>query len=161
VSVRVGGTPSGDLLLVQGPLALNWGRRKWGVLPRIENGSVTGSSPVTPGRVALWVRQGIGVEGRTDWVFVKVYTHGCQEANFDVVLDGSLHEALRAALDGERYRLHYVTAREVFNLVKAAEAGRSGDPNPYRDFILPPPPVAGKPANQPVFAGTLRRGTRE
>ena len=38
-------------------------------------------------------------------------------------------------------KLHYVTAREVFNLVKAAEAGKSGDPNPFRDFVLPPPQI--------------------
>src|SRR3546814_20317333 len=43
--------------------------------------------------------------------------------------------------DGERYVLHYVTAREVHNIIKAAEAGHGGDPNDYRDFILPPPAV--------------------
>lgn len=41
--------------------------------------------------------------------------------------------------DGERYVLHYVTAREVYNIIKAAEAGRSGNPNDYRDYLLPPP----------------------
>src|SRR3546814_17982821 len=43
--------------------------------------------------------------------------------------------------DGERYVLHYVTAREVHNHIKAAEAGHGGDPNDYRDFIPPPPPL--------------------
>jgi hypothetical protein len=33
-----------------------------------------------------------------------------------------------------------VTAREMYNIVKAAEAGHSGDPARYRDFELPPPP---------------------
>jgi len=87
--------------------------------------------------VALWVRQRIGVAGRPDWVFVKVHTHGCQERNFDAALDGTLHEALQRL----PHKLHYVTAREVFNLVKAAEAGQHGDPNRLRDFVLPPPPV--------------------
>jgi hypothetical protein len=36
--------------------------------------------------------------------------------------------------------LHYVTAREVYNIIKAAEAGKGGDPNAWRDYILPPPP---------------------
>ena len=31
--------------------------------------------------------------------------------------------------DGTNYVLHYVSAREVYNIVKAAEAGKSGDPN--------------------------------
>jgi hypothetical protein len=37
------------------------------------------------------------------------------------------------------FRLHYVTAREAFNIVKAAEAGHSGNPDDFRDFVLPPP----------------------
>jgi hypothetical protein len=34
--------------------------------------------------------------------------------------------------------LHYVTAREAYNLVKAAEAGCTGDPEQYRDYLIPP-----------------------
>jgi hypothetical protein len=37
------------------------------------------------------------------------------------------------------FRLHYVTAREAYNIARAAEAGHSGDPNDYRDFLVPPP----------------------
>src|SRR3546814_14546559 len=51
--------------------------------------------------------------------------------------------------DGERYVLHYVTAREVHNIIKAAEAGHGVDPNDYRDFILPPPRLS--------FPGQRRR----
>ena len=131
VDVRVGGQPTGDLLIVQGPLALNWRRRK------IENADVAGYSPATSDRVKLWIDQQIGVKGRPDWVFVKVHTNGCQERNFDAALDGSLHEILGQL----PVKLHYVTAREMFNLIKAAEAGKTGDPNQFRDFILPPPPI--------------------
>ena len=137
IDVRVGGKAEGDLLLVQGPLALNWRSRKFGLIPRIENGDVARYSPATPDRIDLWVRQRIGVVGRPDWVFVKVHTHGCQERNFRAVLDDRLHEALQRL----PYKLHYVTARELYNLVKAAEAGQQGDPNQLRDFLLPPPPV--------------------
>ena len=42
------------------------------------------------------------------------------------------------------YRLHYVTAREAFNIAKAAEAGHSGNPDDYRDFLHP------KPANRAI-----------
>lgn len=41
--------------------------------------------------------------------------------------------------DGVRHVLHYVTARETYNIVKAAEAGLEGDPGQYRDHVLPPP----------------------
>jgi hypothetical protein len=45
-------------------------------------------------------------------------------------------EIARRFNDGRCYRLHYVTAREMANLVLAAEAGEGGDPNQYRDYRL-------------------------
>ena len=44
--------------------------------------------------------------------------------------------------DGKRWRLHYVTAREMYNIAIAAMDGRTGNPDSYRDYVLPPPPVA-------------------
>jgi len=61
------------LMLVQGPLAPNWRRRKWGVLPRLENGSITEANPPTSIRVDLWVRQNVHVRGRSSWTFAKVH----------------------------------------------------------------------------------------
>ncbi|WP_395120367.1 hypothetical protein ACFCQI_05455 [Rhodanobacter sp. FW102-FHT14D06] len=144
VPVRVGGTPSGDLMIVQGPLGLNWRERKFGVLPRIENADVRRGCPPTPERVDAWVKTGIHVEGRPEWVFVKVHTHGTQERDMDTLLGDAaqrMHQHLeRAYNDGKRYVLHYVTARETYNIIKAAEAGHRGDPHAFRDFLLPPPP---------------------
>ena len=138
--VRVGCPPRGDLMIIQGPLTLNWRRRKYGVLPRIENGDVSASHPPSPMRTDLWVRERIGVRWREEWVFVKVHTHGAKEDNAAVVL-GRETDAMYADLetrynDGTRFRLHYVTARELYNIVKAAEAGESGDPGQYRDYLL-------------------------
>jgi hypothetical protein len=47
--------------------------------------------------------------------------------------------AMGAAWNRPPLRLHYVTAREAFNVAKAAEAGHAGNPADYRDFVLPPP----------------------
>jgi hypothetical protein len=44
--------------------------------------------------------------------------------------------------DGLRFVLHYVSAREMFNIALAGMHGRSGNPNEYRDYALPPPAVA-------------------
>lgn len=145
VDVRVGGQPSGDLLIIQGPVALNWRQRKWGLLPRIENADIAGGTLPTPSRIDLWVRQRISVIGKPDWVFVKVHTHGCQERNFTTGF-GEWADRMHTYLeqhynDGTRYQLHYVTAREMYNLVKAAEAGQDGPPMAYRDFLLAPPPA--------------------
>jgi hypothetical protein len=127
--VAVGQRPCGDLLMIQGPLAPNWKWRKWGVLPRLENGELSGDNPPTPLRADLWIRQHIHVKGRPDWVFVKLHTHGAQERNMQVLLDGKWGETLsyleREYNDGQRYQLHYVTAREMFATIKAAERGES------------------------------------
>jgi hypothetical protein len=34
--------------------------------------------------------------------------------------------------------LHYVSAREAFNIAMAAMAGKEGDPGQYRNFLFPP-----------------------
>ncbi len=143
VPVRVGGEASGDLMIVQGPLGLNWRQRKFGLIPRIENADVRRGCPPTPERVDAWVRTGIHVEGRPEWVFVKVHTHGTQERDMDTLL-GAPADAMHAHLesvynDGRNFVLHYVTAREVYNIIKAAEAGQTGNPDTYRNYVLPPP----------------------
>ena len=130
-------------MIVQGPLGLNWRWRKFGIMPRIENADVRRSSPPRPDRTDLWVRTGIHVVGRPEWVFVKVHTHGLQEGDIDVLL-GAPTDALFRDLedrynDGQRYVLHYVTARETYNIIKAAEAGHAGNPNDYRNFVVPAP----------------------
>src|SRR2546423_8037912 len=84
--------------------------------PRIENSAVTADDPGTPARVRSWVRQGIHVAGRPEWVFVKVHTHGAPEKQAASLLgDGgrAMHTELTTRFnDGQRWRLHYVTARE-------------------------------------------------
>ena len=140
IDVEVGKDPVGDLMIIQGPLALNWRNRKWGILPHIENGDISAGNPPSRHRIDLWIKQGISVKGREDWVFVKIHTHGTQERNIPVVL-GKPADQMFAYLenkynDGENFVLHYVTAREMFNIVKAAEAGRQGNPTWYRDYVL-------------------------
>lgn len=141
--VRVGGGACGDLMLIQGPLGLNWRKRKFGVIPSIENADVRGGQPPSPGRVDDWVSTGVHVEGRPEWVFVKIHTHGTQEADMDTLLGAptdAMHDYLeRVYNDGKNFVLHYVSAREAYNIAKAAEAGMTGNPHDYRDYQLPAP----------------------
>ncbi len=127
-----------ELLLVQGPLGLNWRRRKMGVLPRIENADLTGANPPTALRLDLWQECNVHVEGRPDWLFVKLHTHGAIERNSGMLLGEPMrafhrHLAERAASD-EGFHFHYVSAREMVNILHAAEAGKSGSPGAFRDF---------------------------
>jgi hypothetical protein len=82
----------------------------------------------------------VHVKGRDEVVFVKVHTHGAQELNMRMLFDYGL-ERLYSLLenhwnDGEKYQLHYMTAREMFNVVKALERGESGNPGLFRDYLL-------------------------
>ena len=145
VDAEVRRPASGDLLIVQGPLALNWKNRRWGVMPRIENADVRAGYLPTADRVDLWVNQHVHVRGRPEWVFVKVHTHGTQDRDIDALL-GAPVDAMFSHLeakynDGKQYVLHYVNSREQFNIIKAAEDGRSGDPHQYRNYLLPKPPM--------------------
>lgn len=143
VNVEVSKKPSGDLMIIQGPLCLNWRKRKALILPGIENGNIASDNPPTSHRVDLWIKQHIHVRGRPDWVFVKVYTHGAQDRNYEAFLGtegllSRLYSYLESAYnDGDKYMLHYVTAREMYNIIKAAEAGEWGELDHYRDYIVP------------------------
>lgn len=135
------------LLLIQGPLGFNWSRRKWGFLPGLDAADISAANPPVPSRADLWARQCVHVPGRPEWVFVKAHTHGCKGRNTEMLLGGGmdgLHERLRSAYGGGRgWKLHYVTAREMYNIVRAAEDGLSGDPNDYRDYEVCAPPCRG------------------
>jgi hypothetical protein len=93
---------------------------------------------LTKDRIDLWVGSNIHVKGKPDWLFIKIHTHGTQEQDTDTLL-GKPFEAMCQYLDekyndGENYVLHYVSVREMFNIVKAAESGRIGNPNEYREL---------------------------
>jgi hypothetical protein len=141
---RVGETFSDRVLMIEGPLALQVRAARRFV--RIENADVTGANPATPARVSSWVGQNIHVQDRPEWVFVKIHTHGAQEAHSDALLGQGarrLHHVLQARYnDGTRWALHYLTAREMYNVAIAAMAGRTGNPGDYRNYLLEPPPVA-------------------
>ena len=119
--------PPDSLLLVQGPLALDWRRPKWRFLPRLENGTLQGNQPPTLDRLPLWLAAGVSVVGRPDWRFVKLHTHGALEKNAEVLLGEPtrcFHESLAVyARQTPGFEYYYVTAREAAALVHQAEAG--------------------------------------
>jgi hypothetical protein len=143
VDVKVGGKPWGDLMLINGPLMLNWKQRKLGFMPRVENADIRTSNPPTKERIDLWVNANVHVKGQENWRFIKIHTHGTQDKDMDILLGNpveKMHEYLNDKYnDGTNYKLHYVSSREVYNIIKAAEAGEVGDPNKYRNFELPKP----------------------
>ena len=143
VALQVGVKPVGDLLIFQGPLLLVPTARPAKLFLEVENAEIHAAVPVTPRRVDAWMRANIHVEGRPEWRFIKIHTHGAStKADADEILGPELDQALtyleKAYNDGTHYVLHYVTAREAFNVARAAADNRQGDPRQYYDYLIPP-----------------------
>jgi hypothetical protein len=140
--VRVGGEANGDLMLVQGPLGIRK-KTKYGFpfFPAIEAAELQAPTTLTLDRVKTWIKANVHVKGRPEWIFVKLHTHGAMHRNFNhnfgEMVDRfftDLESVYNNPRDGH---LHYVTAREMYNIIKAAEAGIAGNPADYRDFFIP------------------------
>ncbi|MGH2361460.1 MAG: hypothetical protein ACRDGM_13075 [bacterium] len=127
-------------LIVQGPLAIEFGRGWFGWRPRIENGDITGSNPATIERLQVWRRAAIGVRGVPDWVFVKLHCHGMDPRDDDGMLGdlmtSFLHDFTQQAPREWGMKVHFATAREMVNIILAACDGREGEPGDYRDYRL-------------------------
>jgi hypothetical protein len=121
---KLSSPPSDSLLLIQGPLLLDWRHR------RIENGCLQVSQPPSEHRLDLWLSARIHVPQRPDWLFVKLHTHGATERNQQMLLGQAMlnfhHVLQKRTDDNPNFNFHYVTAREMYNLVRAAESGYSG-----------------------------------
>lgn len=133
----------GNLLMVQGPLGIRWKRRSPGIGPMLENGDISGQYPPSLQRTKYWKDHPITITGAPNWQFLKLHTHGAQERNQDIFLTDKfddLHKNLQSVFnDGQKRQLHYVSAREMYNIIKAAEDGLEGNPNSYRDYSIPRP----------------------
>ncbi|QDV51243.1 hypothetical protein [Gimesia fumaroli] len=143
---RVTHSPEQDsLLMIQGPLRLDWSNRKWGFLPRIENSDLHDGRPATLNRFQHWLAADVHVTGRPDWTFIKLHTHGAKPGNIDTLL-GPETEAFHTALREEaeqhpEWKYYYVTAWEMASLIHQAEQGAT---IPDFDAIhASPSPVSG------------------
>lgn len=134
--VAVGSQTRDGLMLITGPLCPLWSRRKWGILPRVENGEISGANPPGTDRLRAWVSCGIHVKLADDWMVVKVHTHGCVEANADVVLGAPMAQLFAELVSSPEWKVHFVSARELYNIVRAAEDGHQGNPGDFRDYEI-------------------------
>jgi hypothetical protein len=136
--LRVGSRIRQLPLIVQGPLLLALRRNGSSVWrPYIENSALSYNTPPTLARLRLWQSAAVGVRGRPDWIFVKLHCHG-MDPNDEPAMFGEPAQAfLRELLAlGDGVRTHFLTAREMVNVIFAACDGRDGDPGAYRDYRL-------------------------
>lgn len=117
--------PDNHLLMIQGPLTFDWSRKKFGMIPRIENGDLLANHPPTIQRTNLWLNAGVTVKGRPNWRFVKLHTHGCKSGNIDMLLGPKVqrfHQELEELHKRKpNFRYHYVSAWEMAQFVHQAE----------------------------------------
>ena len=112
-------------------------------LYRLEVAYISEGTATTADRVDMWIDAGVHVAQRPDWIFVKMWTHGAQSdgyiaANLGVGMDAAMFYLEAKYNDGTNYVLHYVTAREAYNVARAAAAGQTGDPVQYDDYEIKP-----------------------
>lgn len=135
VDAAVGVKQVDRFLMFEGPIGLSTEKM------RFEYGAVESYALPSLERVESWIETNIHVKGKPEWVFVKVHSHGVQSS--EKILYGGgmdyLLDCMEEVCRKRGFRLHYVTAREAYNLVQAAEDDARGDPEEYRDYVLPPP----------------------
>jgi len=128
-------------LIITGPLTFDYTRMKRGIpVPRIEDGSLTAAMGTSPSRLRRWTSTDVTVEGKSDWIFVKLYCHGFfdrdQSACIGVDAKRFFGNLVEESAKTGRQTIHFASAREVFNMISAAIEGKSGSPNDHRDHRL-------------------------
>jgi hypothetical protein len=156
--LRVGRAPGIFPLMVQGPLLWDFHPAQAGHIVGIENSALTTPNPPSIRRLQLWKKAAISVEGRPDWLFIKLHCHGMDPTQKPAMLGDPMKQFLRELVEGAAERneiLHFVTAREMVNIILAACDGKTGNPGDYRDYRLKRvreqlAPVADGPGTQEV-----------
>lgn len=137
VNVGTAPRPENSLLMIQGPLALNWKNKKWGVLPSLENSCLQKNQAPSIYRTNLWLRAGVKIATQPNWYFVKLYTHGVWEPNQDVLLGEPMvrlyEELKRRTEEDPNFHVYFVTARQMANLALST-SGPSEPTREMRDF---------------------------
>jgi hypothetical protein len=132
-----------DLLIFEGPLIFAPTLNARRLFLDLDDGDIHPAKPASTWRAARWVRADVHVPERPDWIFIKLFTHGISSAaEEDEVVGEHFSDTLsyleRAYNDGREYRLHYITAREAYNLAMSAARGARGDAANYINAIVPP-----------------------
>jgi len=133
-----------QLMIFEGSQMINWSDWRFNFHPTIDDGDIYNDMHPSPERFDVWLKANVHILDRPNWVFVRSFTHGAAtkkqalEANLGQDMDNMLTAIEKKYKNEGRYRLHYMTVREAYNVVKAAEKGLNGNPNDYRDFIIKP-----------------------
>jgi hypothetical protein len=132
------GKKTDGLLMIQGPLGLrcNGNMLQW----KIENGGLQANNPPSKRRVDHWFNRNIRITGFEKGVFVRLYTHGAQEAIMEMLFNkngfNQLFSSLEEIAEERDLSLHYLSSREMANIVFAAEDRHRPYSPQWRDHLL-------------------------
>ena len=140
LDLRVGDKPRFPII-INGPLVFDWTRRVHGLpIPRIDDGALARNYPLKMDRFDRWQSARIGVQGRPEWIFIKLHCHAFFDQDTDAMIGEEMKRFMTQILEhGDAsglFKIHFASAREVFNMVLAALADEKGDPGQYRDYYL-------------------------
>ncbi len=130
------GQPRVGLLMFSGPMSFD------SKSLRVDDGRVESNFPLTYRRFENWLNANVHVQEKEDWIFMKLYTHSARERTREELFSSKTENFYREITDRAKrgdFNLYFVTAREIYNLAKAAEAGVTGSPQEYFDFEITPP----------------------
>ena len=136
VGVGAGVPPDGALMLIQGPLVLDWTQPQVGRLPRRRERLRPGEPAARRSTAStLWLAARVQVPARPDWFFVKLHAHGATEAAQPALLGEPMvefHRALarRAADDPTSTTITSPPARCTTSPGPPRRAGRGPSPRP-------------------------------
>ncbi|HWY57526.1 MAG TPA: hypothetical protein VNZ03_23885 [Terriglobales bacterium] len=136
--LRRGRAPAILPIMVQGPLMLDFASTRSRHFS-IENGALTRANPPSLSRLQSWKRAAVRVAGRPDWLFIKLHCHSMDPTQHPAVLGDAMSGFLRELVEGANQRgefLHFVSAREMVNIIFAACDGHEGNPGQYRNYRL-------------------------
>lgn len=142
--LRLGRPPQTFPIVIQGPLMLDFDKRARNGIARFENAALTAANPPGLRRLKLWKNAAISVRGRPDWLFIKLHCHSMDPTQREAVMGGAMQRFLAELVEEAPARqevIHFVTAREMVNIIWAACDGHEGNPCNYRDYRLK---LAGK-----------------
>jgi hypothetical protein len=147
VPVAHEGTVAGDLMIIPGPLGVDWqpGGRLWS--PRLETGELSARALPSSNRARLWLQLAPRIG---DDAFVKLFAHGAQEKNANALLAGGLDLAIRSlqrACTEGKCELYFVSAWEMRLAIEAAR--NRGD----RSCVLSRRTLASVPAGSRTLSG--------
>jgi hypothetical protein len=138
--LSIGDNPSLPII-VNGPIVFDWRRRWHGIpKPRVDDGILAANYPLDLHRLNHWRSTNICVQGRPEWVFIKLYCHGFFDHDNSQMIGEQAEifweKVLEESARTNEFKLHFVSARETFNIIQAALDEKFGNPDLYRDYCL-------------------------